>query len=221
MPGGRGRMKPGCRIYLVRHGRTDWNQAKIFRGRADRPLAAEGRREAEALAKALQRVTFDAFYCSPLRRTRQTLAPLTRLQHKRIITAPGLTDINFGRWQGQTEAEVKAADPPRYRAWTEHPERVRFPGGETLAEAARRSLAALNEIARRHAGGTVAVCSHRVICKVLLLKLLGAELDGFWRLRQEAACINVFDYSPPRAVIYRLNDVCHLDRMSEISGADF
>ena len=60
------------RIYLVRHGQTAWNKARIFRGRADVPLNEQGRREAACAAEALRAVPLTCVYTSPLSRARET-----------------------------------------------------------------------------------------------------------------------------------------------------
>ena len=56
------------RLYMVRHGETDWNKAKKVQGRADIPLNAYGRELAEKTAEGLRGISFDLAYTSPLSR---------------------------------------------------------------------------------------------------------------------------------------------------------
>ena len=63
---------PGTRIFLVRHGETDWNQTHRFQGRIDVPLNREGKNQARALALTLKDEPLDAIYASPLARAIQT-----------------------------------------------------------------------------------------------------------------------------------------------------
>ena len=214
-------MKDYCRLYLVRHGQTDWNKAKVFRGRADRPLSDLGRAEALAVGEALKDVPVDMIYASPLKRARQTVEPLAHYQGKKIRSLPGVIDIDYGSWSGNADADVAKAYPKLYAAWKKRPETVIFPKGESLARVATRTMAALRELARNHPGKTVVVASHRVVCKVAALKLLGLPLDRFWDLRQDVACINLFEYQPPRVIVHLLNDTCHLKALPNRITADF
>ena len=214
-------MKELTRIFLVRHGQTDWNQDKVFRGLADRPLSDAGRAEALAVGEALKDEPVDAIYASPLSRARQTVEPLARWKHKKIRPLPGVIDIDYGDWSGQADAAVAKAYPKLYKAWNRRPESVRFPHGESLALVAVRAMRALKAVAQAHPGRTVVVASHRVPCKVLALKLLGLPLSRFWDLRQDVAGINLFEYQPPRVIVHRLNDVCHLRELPQRITADF
>jgi broad specificity phosphatase PhoE len=214
-------MKKSCRIYLVRHGQTDWNKEKVFRGLADRPLSDAGRAEALAVGEALKDEPVDFIYASPLKRARQTVEPLARWKRKRIRPAPGLIDIDYGEWSGLAEAAAQKAYPKLYKAWRQRPETVTFPHGESLARVARRALVQLKELAALHPGQTVVVASHRVVCKVIALKLLGLPLRKFWDVKQDIACLNLFEYAPPRAIVLLLNDTCHLKALPSRITADF
>lgn len=59
------------RLYMVRHGETDWNKAKKVQGRADIPLNAYGRELAEKTAEGLRGISFDLAYTSPLSRAKE------------------------------------------------------------------------------------------------------------------------------------------------------
>ena len=59
-------------LYIMRHGRTDWNERNKLQGRTDIPLNAAGRKMAEEAAAVYKNVPLDVCYCSPLARARQT-----------------------------------------------------------------------------------------------------------------------------------------------------
>ncbi|MCL6450911.1 MAG: histidine phosphatase family protein [Acetobacteraceae bacterium] len=204
------------RFVLVRHGETEWNREEVFRGRADIPLNERGRAQAEAVARALAGVPLQAVYSSPLSRALETARALGRPHGLEVRVHPGLVDLDYGAWQGRPHAEVRRLYPRLYRRWLERPETVRFPGGESLREAARRALAAVQELARAHPAGPdegwVALVAHRVINKLLVCELLGVGPGGFWKVGQDTAALNVFDYGPEGSVVRVINDTCHLGR---------
>jgi len=72
-------MNDGVFIFLIRHGRTEWNKKKIFRGHMDIPLDEVGIQQAEKAGKYLQEVAFTTIYSSTLRRAFQTAQIISRM----------------------------------------------------------------------------------------------------------------------------------------------
>ena len=98
-----------CTLYLVRHGETEWNVAHIVQGFEDSPLTEQGVRQAEATAKELKRVPFDAIFSSDSSRAERT-AEILRLERELAIqTSRELRERNFGKFEGKPGAEFKAA----------------------------------------------------------------------------------------------------------------
>lgn len=201
-------------IYLLRHGETLWNREEIFRGRADIPLNEFGRRQAKELANVLEKVNLQdpVFITSPLSRARET-AEIAAAFNKTlgIIDNSAFIDICFGDWEGKALAEIKTGYPDLYRTWVEHPEKIVFPGGENLESAANRSEKGIREIIDANPNGNFIIVSHRAVNKALLCRLLGMGMEGFWKLRQDTACLNEIHFSKTTFTLVRLNDTCHLE----------
>ena len=209
-------------VYLVRHGQTAWNAELIFRGRRDIELNERGERDASAIAGALRHKNFDAIYTSPLARALETARPLAASLHHGITPVQGLTDINYGDWEGVPYQEIKTRYADLLATWEQEPELVRFPQGETLDEVRERSFGALRELAEKHANGSILIVSHRVVNKVLLCAVLGLSTAHFWNIRQDTGCINVLEYANKRFVLCLLNDTCHLRGMANgVEQLDF
>ena len=100
--------------------------------------------------------------------------------------------------------------PELLSAWYAAPETVQPPGGESLADLRERALSAIRELVARHGDETVAVVSHTVVNRVILLAILGLGNDRFWRLGQDNCAINVFEAAGGDFTLVLLNDVCHL-----------
>jgi alpha-ribazole phosphatase len=208
------------RAYLIRHGQTEWNRQLIFRGRADIPLSEEGFRQAGALAERLSEEHLAAVYCSPLIRAFATAECMANSRGLRPRQVDGLTDMDYGAWEGQQHERIRQQYPDLYARWQVEPNSVRPPKGETLAEVRQRATSALNEIVAHQADTTVAVVSHRVVNKLLLCAALGLGDDAFWRIRQDTCCVNVLEYEGNRITVSLLNDTCHLCGL-EKDGLDF
>ena len=205
------------RIILVRHGQTEWNRVERFRGRADVPLNETGLAQAKATG---QRVASDAslseewqpvaIYSSPLSRAVKTAEAIAQHFNLLVQAHPGIADIDYGQWQGLTPDEVKARWPEIHHAWYNAPHTARIPGGETLQDLRARGMAAVNELAARHAGQTFVMVGHTVINRIILLGVLGLGNDHFWRLKQDTCAINVFEADGGEFTLASLNDTCHL-----------
>ncbi len=199
------------RIVLVRHGQTEWNRVERFRGRADVPLNETGLAQAEATGK---RVAVEwqpsAIYASPLSRAVKTAAAIARHFDLPVQIHHGIADIDYGQWQGLTPDEVKERWPEIHHAWYSAPHTMRIPGGETLDDLRTRGMAAVKELAVRHAGQTIVLVGHTVINRIILLGALGLGNERFWRLRQDTCAINVFEADDGEFTLVSLNDTCHL-----------
>jgi broad specificity phosphatase PhoE len=210
------------RIYLVRHGQTEWNRELRFRGRADIPLDENGCKQASAISDALMDKGINTIYTSPLRRSIETARPIAAVFHLEIENLQELIDINYGEWEGLAYDEVRQRYANLYRKWEERPDLVKFPNGESLEEVRRRSFAAFMEVVEKNSGNSILIIPHRVINKVLLCALLGISNAYFWSIRQDTGCINVIEYSNSRFVLVRMNDTCHLRGVSpETAQVDF
>lgn len=180
------------RVYLVRHGQTDWNADDRVQGRADVPLNARGAADAARLRDRLAGVRFDAVVSSPLARARQTAASVLADRPVPLTVSPALTEIDYGRWQGTTPAERRRDDPRLAERWETHPESVHFPGGESFSAFRRRVLAAWTALCHDHAHHTVLVSAHGHVNRVILLHILGWAPDRFWTLTQSnAGCTEI------------------------------
>lgn len=165
---------PGTlRIYLARHGQTDWNAARRLQGRTDTHLDSTGRAQAAALGRRLEGVRLDAVVSSRLSRTRETAA----IVHGRvpIDSLAGLDERNLGAFQGF----VQGSDSARTAEYNRRRKQLGddLDGGETLEEHLGRVSAALDQIRRRHRSGNVLIVGHGLTNQLVLRVLLGLRWD--------------------------------------------
>ena len=209
------------RIVLVRHGRTEWNKGQIFRGTADIPLDEQGRKEAACARDWLVAETFHAAYSSPLSRAVETAEIILEPHGLPVLKHEGLTDLNYGEWQGKPNEEVKREYPGLSRQWRTAPHTVVFPEGEGLGAVRKRALAMVQEVVAENPGRTVLLAAHRVVNKVLIAALLGLDDSHFWEIGQDTAALNEFVYQDGKWICRLVNDTCHLRGLSDRVTADF
>ncbi len=92
------------KLYLIRHGETDWNRLLRFQGREDVPLNETGIRQAEACGKALSDSGIQAVFTSPLKRARRTgeiVAAASGLGCEKVFDLPELIERDLGEYSGK------------------------------------------------------------------------------------------------------------------------
>ncbi|MEW6142870.1 MAG: histidine phosphatase family protein [Chloroflexota bacterium] len=198
------------RLILIRHGQTEWNRVERFRGMADLALDEVGIRQAEATAERVMEWPVAAVYTSPLKRAIASAGIIARRFGLQPEVHPGLIDINFGEWEGLSPKEAAVKDPKLWSTWVHSPHLARFPGGEALGDVTERASAVVDEVVGKHEGGTVAMVSHRVVCHLLVLHLLGLDESRFWHVTQDVSTVNVFEHNEMGWFVVALNDTCHL-----------
>ncbi|HEY0399872.1 MAG TPA: histidine phosphatase family protein, partial [Acidimicrobiia bacterium] len=119
------------RIFLVRHGATEWSVTGQHTGRTDVPLTEEGRRQAKRLGARLARERFALVLVSPLSRARET-ARLTGFGDVAEVD-PDLVEWDYGDYDSLTSADIRK-ERPGWTIW-----RDGVPGGETLEQVAARA----------------------------------------------------------------------------------
>lgn len=205
------------RIYLVRHGETEWNREEVFRGRVDVPLNENGIRQAERTAFSLRNLNVATILSSPLVRARKTAELISERTSAPILVLDTLTDIKFGVWEGLPLREVERRFPKEFLIWKHTPQRWKVEGAETLGSVRRRVLKMLLGLKRDE---DVVIVTHRVVCKVLSCLLLRIPTSRFWYLRFDPCSISIFEGDSPHYVCSLLNDTSHL-RDLRLSYQDF
>jgi broad specificity phosphatase PhoE len=199
------------RIFLIRHGSTQLTAEDRFAGATEVDLSDDGREQARRLAVRLADDAISAVYTSPMRRTMATAELVAAPHGLTPAVRPGLREIDHGRWEGLTRAEVEARFADEYARWEEDPYTFAPAGGECGLDVMARALPVLRQIVEAHQGENVAVVSHKATIRLVISSLLGFDARGYRdRLDQAPASLNILDFRDPvRARLMLFNDVTH------------
>ncbi|MET0284171.1 MAG: histidine phosphatase family protein [Polyangiales bacterium] len=170
-------------LYLVRHGRTDWNDARRWQGANDIPLNDAGRAQAAVLAETLVgRV--DAVFASDLLRASETARIVAEKVAAPVLALDAdLRERSYGVFEGLTAEECEARYPEAWAARDRDRNSVP-PGGEPHAQVVARMERAMHRIAAtmRERGGRGLVVSHGSSLRMFLERVLGRSLPGLANL---------------------------------------
>lgn len=156
---------------MIRHGRTDWNEARRIQGRTDIPLNDRGKAE-QARRRVPSAFANCCVWTSPLNRAVET-ASLMQLGPNQMDDR--LIEMDFGEWEGRTHRELTAADPKGMQRLEAMGTNMRPPGGETPAEVTSRLIAFLGDLS----GPNHIIVSHKGVIRAAF----SAALD--WNMRED------------------------------------
>lgn len=191
------------RLYVARHGETDWNYEGRYQGQRESVLTGLGRQQAQALADALVQCGAARVIASPLQRCVDTARPVADRLHTQVETDARLLEIAHGTWEGRLREEIERAEGERMRAWREAPDTVTFAGGESLADVDRRWRAFADSLTGEN---DVVVVTHDVLVRLAILAATGRRAADLWQPRVRNGGYAVFVKAPPA---WRLVEECH------------
>lgn len=164
------------KLYIVRHGETEWNVIKRFQGQLNTPLTEKGMEKLRETAKKLENVLFDEVYTSELGRTvasAEIILNENRGYRNKKLELKKLAELNevyFGVWQGLTYEEVFLKYPEEannyfYNVKNYKAENVE---AENLKDALERFLKGINKILNRHKSGNILVVTHGTVFEMFM-----------------------------------------------------
>jgi probable phosphoglycerate mutase len=172
------------RVYVVRHGETEWSLSGQHTGVTDIPLTENGRAVARRLKPILAEPSFTLVLSSPLSRARET-CELAGLGAGAVLE-PGLKEWNYGEYEGLTPKQIHAKAP----GWMIF--RDGCPGGETPAQVGARVDQVLTRV--RAAPGDVALFAHGHAFRVLVARWIGLPPGAGQHFLLDTATLNVLGY---------------------------
>ncbi len=208
------------RLYLVRHGETEWNAQGRLQGHVDVGLSEKGQCQARAVARRLDGVSFHAAYSSDLSRTAETARIILGRQQEETLTAtPLLRERHYGVFEGLTVAERKARHPDMFAASLSNDLEFAPTGGETMVQVGARMAAFVPDLRERHLEDTVLIAGHGGALRATLPALLNLPLETLWRLFLDNCSLSIVDTYPESegvgAVLRLFNDTSHLTGVSQ------
>jgi probable phosphoglycerate mutase len=199
------------RLFVIRHGETDWNASGRLQGQLDIPLNDRGRAQAAALGAALADEPIDAVYASDLARAVQTATALARPRSLPVQQDSALRERGFGALEGLLYAEIEQQHPEALRRWRAREPDYAVGGGESLLDFSARCVAAVERLAAAHAGQVIAIVCHGGVLDCLYRAAARIELQAprHWELGN--AGINRLLWSDSGLSLIGWNDRGHLE----------
>ncbi|MFN4218603.1 MAG: histidine phosphatase family protein [Candidatus Bipolaricaulia bacterium] len=201
------------RVFLVRHGETDWNAQLRVMGQLDIPLNERGRAQARRTAELLAHAEFAAIYASDLVRAVETAQIIAAPHRLDVITVPELREARYGLWEGLTREEVLKKFPHEYEMRRTNPENFRPSGGESRRELYERASQIFSELVARHPQQQILVVSHGGTIRAILRFVLGLG-PGNGHFAVDNCGITIIDREDDDSYeVFTVNSVFHLQEL--------
>lgn len=198
------------RLFLARHGETDWNVKKVMQGQKETELTPRGIGQAGMLAKRLAHEKADVAYSSTLKRAVDTAEAIAAFHSLKPLLRKELAERSYGVLEGMKIAEMERRFPEEFVRGYEWQFIGKPEGGESFEDIAERVRPFLEEIKEKHGDENVIAVSHGDTNMVIIAELLGIRGEGRYKIRQDNACLNIFEVKKGFASALALNDTSHL-----------
>ena len=174
------------KLYIVRHGQTEDNAARVFSGNRNGELSQQGHEEARRLGERLAEHHFDFAYVSSLKRAQVTMEYIRK--PSQYVVSPLLQERHFGVYEGNPVetlfADLELANCPREQFCPD--------GGEAITDVESR-LHTFWEETLQHCSGTGIIVAHGSLNRCLLKLLLGLSYTEQFAISQKNTCVNLVE----------------------------
>ncbi len=202
------------RLYLIRHGQTEWNTNGRAQGHTDIPLDATGLHQAALLGERFYNEPLEAVLTSDLQRAIQTAEPIADSTGARLEKLPALRERGFGDWEGKNFAEISAGLAASAQG------RYDFapPKGESFRQVWERIRPIADRLLR--AKNPIAVVTHGGALSLLLAQLLAAQIEVSGSFRFANTSVTELGRLPDgRWHLAKYNDTRHLESIHDLENA--
>lgn len=187
------------KVYLIRHGETEWSRDKKHTGLTDLPLTENGESEAEWLIKRLEGLSFKKVFVSPLQRALTTCKIAGFEEGSEVMEE--LLEWDYGKYEGMTSSEIHKIDPD----WSIFTKGA--PEGESVGDVGQRAHRAISRI--REVGGDVALFSSGHFLRSLAMRWLGLPIQNGSQFSLSTASVSILGYEHGIAALLQWNEVTH------------
>lgn len=179
------------KLYLVRHGETDWNKQKRIQGQVDIPLNAFGRSLAKKTAEGLKSIPFDVCYSSPLGRAEETARLILNGRDVPIITDHRIMEMAFGEYEGKCCSKEGWNLPREFEYFFHDPAHFKpAEGGESFEQVQKRAGEFIEELCgkRQYQESNVLITTHGAALAGILNYIRGGSIEEYWGIGVHKNC---------------------------------
>ena len=174
------------KIYIARHGQTEWNVSDRICGLTDLELTGTGREQAKELAESLKDKGISVMIVSPLKRALETAGYISEATGLSITVDDRLIEQNYGIFEGTDRLGKDFLANKRNFAY-------KYPQGESMMQVAYRTYGLLDEVREKYAGKDVLLVCHGGAARVMRTYFLDMTNEEFFSYSMKNASYEVYE----------------------------
>ena len=184
------------KIYMIRHGETNWNKERKLQGRSDIALNEYGKELTYITSEAMKNIPFDIVYSSPLTRAKETAEILTKDRKLEIQTNELLVEMSFGEGEGASLPEIHAHPEMKLHNFIHNPgEYIPPAGGESFEELYERCKSFMEEfvLPAENKYDTMLIVGHGALIRGLIHYINHRPTKDFWCVTHKNCSVTIAD----------------------------
>jgi len=201
------------RLFLIRHGETEYNKKGMMQGRGiDAPLNETGHQQARLIADNLIAENPELIVSSGMIRTIETARPLSEDTSQPIHSFSELDEMDFGDLEGQKSVNIQKELQELHDTWAKGDVHVPIPGGESPSEVYERADGRIRHLLNEGDNQTKVFFLHGRLMRILLSKWLGYGLKNMHKIEHQNGAINHILKNHVSFNVVYLNKTDHLGK---------
>lgn len=209
------------KIYIARHGETEWNLINKLQGWQNSDLTEKGVRDAKSLAKRLEKIEFSNIYSSPLGRALDTAKYIKGDRDIEIELLPGLKEMGFGLWEGVKNEKVIELYGEEYYNYWNRPEIFRGNESEGFQRLFQRVEETLKYIIENSGGENILIMSHGITIKAIYAIVKDHKLEDFWDYPYvDGASLSILEVNGDKMELILEGDTSHFEEYKIIEARE-
>jgi broad specificity phosphatase PhoE len=209
------------RLFLIRHGLTEWNTKRKVQGIIDTHLNQKGIQQAIALSQRLINLyPIDQIYASPSSRALKTAELINEKYKVNLKIDSNLLEVDFGDLANHSIDSLDIEQPEYHQKFThfistnreKRTPRPEIPGGERITHIEARIKSFTEKILAKHRGQHIAAVSHGGFIKCLITYFSGSSLENFMPYWVDNSSLSIIDFYGDLPIIRAINDTSHINQ---------
>lgn len=182
------------KLYITRHGQTEWNLEGRIQGQKDSNLTELGEKQATWLGERLKDTEIDVIISSSNGRAMRTAELIRGNRDIEILTNDNLMEMNIGDWEGQLHLEIEQHSPDEQKNFWNFPHLYKPNGGETFEQVFNRVSNEIEKVILEHEGKNMLIVTHAIVLKSLITYFENKEIKDLWTGKfMHSTCLNIVE----------------------------
>lgn len=204
------------KLYVTRHGETEWNVEKRLQGWGDSPLTESGIKRAHLFKDLVADVEFDIIYTSTQKRAIDTAQIIKGTRDIPMVELEEIRELGFGNWEGLTLTEIKEKDGELFDTYISNPLLYNPSSGESISDLFKRVKVTLDKIENKE-DKNVLIVSHGVTIKAIIALLKNLAIDDYREIPVfPGASLSIFEKTERGWITIIEGDTSHFNDTKEV-----